>query len=136
MSSINRPLAGPTLSYDLSAEVAQLRSDPMYKQSGKLGRALVKNERFRITLTVLASGETAETHHADSSMSVQVIDGALQVGLQGGDRQLGRGELLFTAPGDARDIRATEDAAVLITISAIGDDFRPTESRTGSGKNP
>ena len=136
MSSINRPLAGPTLSYDLAAEVAQLRSDPMYQQSGKLGRALVKNERFRITLTVLASGQSADTAHADSAMSLQVLDGALQVVLQGGGRELRQGELIFTAPGDAHDIRATEDTAVLITISAQNDDFRPAESRTGSGHNP
>jgi quercetin dioxygenase-like cupin family protein len=133
MSSINRPLAGPTLSYDLAAEAARLRQDPMYRQSGKLGHALVKNGRFRVILTVLAAGQTAETHHADSGMTIQVLEGALQVS---GDGELGPGGFLFTAPGDAHDIRASQDSAILISLSAIGDDFRPEESRAAAGQNP
>jgi quercetin dioxygenase-like cupin family protein len=136
MSSINRPLAGPTLSYDLAAEAARLRGDPMYRQSGKLGHALVKNGRFRVILTVLASGQAAETAHADSSMSIQVLEGALQVRADDGDLELRQGQLIFTAPGDAHDIRATQDSVILITVSAQNDDFRPGESRTGSGSNP
>jgi quercetin dioxygenase-like cupin family protein len=136
MSSINRPLAGPTLSYDLAAEAARLRQDPMYRQSGKLGHALVKNGRFRVILTVLAAGQAAETAHADSSMSIQVLEGSIQVHVDDGDRELGPGELIFTAPGDAHDIRAAKDAVILITVSAQNDDFRPGESRTGSGENP
>jgi quercetin dioxygenase-like cupin family protein len=136
MSSINRPLAGPTLSYDLAAEASRLREDPMYRQSGRLGHALVKNGRFRVILTVLAAGQAAETAHADSSMSIQVLEGSIQVRVDGGDRELGQGELIFTAPGDAHDIRAARDAVILITVSAQNDDFRPGESRTGSGANP
>jgi quercetin dioxygenase-like cupin family protein len=125
MSSINRPLAGPTLSYDLAAEAARLRADPMYRQSGKLGHALVKNGRFRVILTVLAAGQAAETAHADSGMTIQVLEGALQVA---GQRELRQGELIFTAPGDAHDIRATQDAVILISVSAQNDDFRPEAS--------
>ena len=136
MSSINRPLAGPTLSYDLAAEAARLRADPMYRQSGKLGHALVKNGRFRVILTVLAAGQAAETAHADSAMSIQVLEGALQVRADGGDTELGQGQLIFTAPGDAHDIRAARDSVILITVSAQDDDFRPGESKSGSGQNP
>lgn len=136
MSSINRPLAGPTLSYDLAAEAERLRGDPMYRQSGKLGHALVKNGRFRVILTVLAAGQAAETAHADSAMSIQVLEGALQVRADGGDTELGQGQLIFTAPGDAHDIRAARDSVILITVSAQDDDFRPGESKSGSGQNP
>lgn len=136
MSSINRPLAGPTLSYDLAAEAARLREDPMYRQSGKLGHALVKNGRFRAILTVLAAGQAAETANADSGMTIQVLEGALQVRADGGETELGQGQLIFTAPGDAHDIRASRDSVILITVSAEDDDFRPGESNAGSGKNP
>ncbi|HEX8672443.1 MAG TPA: AraC family ligand binding domain-containing protein [Longimicrobium sp.] len=136
MSSINRPLAGPTLSYDLAAEAARLRQDPMYQQSGKLGHALVKNGRFRVILTALAAGQSAETANADSAMSIQVLEGSLQVRADGGEQELRQGQLIFTAPGDAHDIRAAQDSLILITVSAQNDDFRPGESRTGSGANP
>jgi quercetin dioxygenase-like cupin family protein len=55
---------------------------------------------------------------------------------ESGDMELRQGQLIFTAPGDAHDIRATQDSVILITVSAQDDDFRPGESRSGSGSNP
>jgi quercetin dioxygenase-like cupin family protein len=127
MASIERPLTGGTLSYDLRAEAARLREDDSYHRSGRLGRTLAKQGRFRQTLTVLAAGAAAETHHSDSPMSLHVLEGAVHVRLAAGERELRSGEMIFTGPGDAHDIRATQDAAVLITVSAVADDFRPEE---------
>jgi quercetin dioxygenase-like cupin family protein len=129
MASIERPLTGGTLSYDLRAEAARLRDDDSYRRSGRLGRTLAKQGRFRQTLTVLAPGAAAETHHSDSPMSLHVLEGSLRVRLIDGERDLHQGEMIFTGPGDAHDIRATEESAVLITVSAQADDFRPAESR-------
>ena len=129
MASIERPLTGGTLSYDLRAEAARLRDDESYRRSGRLGRTLAKQGRFRQTLTVLSAGTQAETHHSDSPMSLHVLEGALRVRLNDGERELHPGEMIFTGPGDAHDIRASEDAAVLITVSAQSDDFRPGEGR-------
>lgn len=128
MASIDRPLTGGTLSYDLTAEAARLRADDSYRRSGRLGRTLAKQGRFRQTLTVLSAGTSAETHHSDSPMSLHVLEGSLRVRLGDGERELGAGEMVFTGPGDAHDIRAVADAAVLITVSAEGDD-----DRSGSG---
>jgi quercetin dioxygenase-like cupin family protein len=124
MASIERPLTGGTLSYDLRAEAARLREDDSYRRSGRLGRTLAKQGRFRQTLTVLAAGASAETHHSDSPMSLHVLEGTLRVRLVDGEHELRQGEMIFTGPGDAHDIRAGEEAAVLITVSAQADDFR------------
>ena len=132
MASIERPLTGGTLRYDLRAEAARLRDDDSYRRSGRLGRTLAKQGRFRQTLTVLASGAEAETHHSDSPMSLHVLEGSLRVRLSEGERELNAGEMIFTGPGDAHDIRATADATVLITVSAQADDFRPGESRSAA----
>jgi quercetin dioxygenase-like cupin family protein len=129
MPSIDRPLTGGTLSYDLRAEAALLREDDSYRRSGRLGRTLAKQGRFRQTLTVLSAGTPAETAHSDSAMSLHVLEGALRVRVADGERELRQGEMMFTGPGDAHDIRAAEDAVVLITVSAQADDFRPGEGR-------
>jgi quercetin dioxygenase-like cupin family protein len=128
MASIDRPLTGGTLSYDLRAEAARLREDDSYRRSGRLGRTLAKQGRFRQTLTVLAEGAQAETHHSDSPMSLHVLEGSLRVRLSEGERELHQGEMMFTGPGDAHDIRAAQESAVLITVSAQADDFRPGEA--------
>jgi quercetin dioxygenase-like cupin family protein len=129
MPSIDRPLTGGTLSWDLREEAEQLRQDDSYRRSGRLGRTLAKQGRFRQTLTVLAAGASAETHHSDSPMSLHVLEGSLRVRVTDGERELRQGEMMFTGPGDAHDIRASQDAIVLITVSAEADDFRPGEGR-------
>ena len=46
----------------------------------------------------------------------------------GEEYTLNHGQVLFFGPGEAHDIRATEDSALLLTLSAVGDDYRPEES--------
>ncbi len=132
MSSISRPLAGPVMTFDLAALVAELRGEEAYRRSGRAGRTLAKSGRFRVVLVVMSRGLFVGTHQADSPMTLQLVEGALHFRTGEGEYDLKRGELLFFGPGDAHDIRSTEESALLITISAVDDDFRPEESRSGS----
>jgi quercetin dioxygenase-like cupin family protein len=124
MSSINRPLAGPVLTFDLAAQTAEIRAEEAYRRSGKAGRTLAKHGRFRLTLTALTAGGEVGTHQADSPLTVQVLEGALRFRVGGAEHVLRAGEVLFFGPGDAEDIRAVEDSAFLLTLAASGDDFR------------
>jgi quercetin dioxygenase-like cupin family protein len=128
MSSINRPLAGPLLTFDLPALVEELRAEESYERSGRSGRTLAKAGRMRLVLVAMAEGNAIGTHQADSPMTIQVLEGNLQFRADGGEHGLSVGQLLFFGPGDAHDIRAVRPSALLITISAIGDDFEPDVS--------
>jgi quercetin dioxygenase-like cupin family protein len=68
-------------------------------------------------------GNAMGTHQADSPMTLHVLEGALQYRSDGGENRLQEGQVLFFGPGDAHDIRALRASAILLTISAIGDDF-------------
>lgn len=127
MSSINRPLAGPVLAFDLDEQIAALRAEEPYRRSGRAGRTLAKSGRFRLVLTAMHKGNEIGTHQADSPMTLQVVKGALHFRTNGEEYALNVGQVLFFGPGEAHDIRATEDSALLLTISAIGDDYRPEE---------
>lgn len=124
MSSINRPLAGPMLTFDLAEQLEILRGEDAFRHSGRAGRTLVHAGRLRVTLLVLASGYLIGTHQADSPMTLQVLSGGLRFRTGDGDQELREGQLLFFGPGDAHDIRATEDSALLLTLAAVGDDFK------------
>ncbi len=63
-------------------------------------------------------------------MTLQVVEGGLRFRTDGQEYTLSAGQVLFFGPGEAHDIRADQDSALLITVSAIGDDYRPGE--TGS----
>jgi quercetin dioxygenase-like cupin family protein len=128
MSSINRPLTGPSLTFRLPEQIAELRREEAYLRSGRAGRTLAKSGRFRLTLVAVADGVVIGTHQAESPMTLQVVQGGLHYRDAGGEYELREGDVLFFGPGDAEDIRATAETALLITISAVGDDFQPGES--------
>lgn len=136
MPSINRPLAGPSLTFRLADQLRELRGEEAYRRSGRAGRTLTKSGRLRVVLLAVGADVLIGTHQADSPMTLQVVEGGLRFRDEGGEHELGRGDLLFFGPGNAEDIRATADSALLITISAVDDDYRPEESDSGSGLNP
>lgn len=124
MSTISRPLAGPSLTFRLSEELQTLRQDEAYTRSGRAGRTLVKDERFRVVLLAVADQMDIGTHKADSPMTLHVVEGGLRYRDAGGQYELRAGDLLFFGPGQAEDIRAIADSALLLTLSATNDDFK------------
>ncbi len=122
MSSINRPLAGPMLTFRLADQLRELRTDEAYQRSGRAGRTLTKSGRLRVTLVALAEGCEVGTHQADSPLTLQVLEGHIRYRADGAEHELGEGELLYFGAGDAHDITATRQTALLLTLSAVGDD--------------
>lgn len=125
MSSISRPLAGPVLAFDLPGQLEELRGEEAYSRSGRAGRTLAKSGRFRLVLVAMAEGNTIGTHQADSPLTIHVLEGGIDFRLEGAEHSLREGEVIFFGPGEAHDIRAQRPSALLLTISAIGDDFAP-----------
>ncbi len=120
MSPITRALTGENLSFDLDEQIAQLRQDGSYARSGRVGRTLVKAGPLRLTLTLIAAGVEVGTHQAASPMTIHVVQGRLRYRVDDEEFELGQGEVLFFGPGHAQDIRALEDTALLLTITAEG----------------
>ncbi len=117
MSSLTRPLAGPSLTYDLAAHIDELRTSENYVRSGRVGRTLVKAGPLRVTLVVIREGVDIGTHHAATPMTLHAIEGRLRYRVDDETAELGHGEVLFFGPGHAQDILALEDTALLLTIT-------------------
>ncbi len=124
MSSINRSLAGPMLTFDLEQQLGELQREDAYQRSGRAGRTLAKSGRLRVVLVALATDTVIGTHQVDSPMTLHILKGHIRYRAGAEQHELRQGELLFFGPGDAHDIRATEESALLLTLSAIGDDFQ------------
>jgi quercetin dioxygenase-like cupin family protein len=122
MTPIERSLAGPVMIFDLAEQLGELRRDEAYRRSRRVGRTLAKSGRLRLTLVALGAGIEVGTHHADSPLTIQLLEGRLTFRAEGQDHELRAGQALFFGPGDAHDIRAIEESALLLTISAIGED--------------
>jgi quercetin dioxygenase-like cupin family protein len=122
MSPMERTLDAPMMLFDLQPELERLRRKESYRRTGRLGRTLAKSGRLRLVLVALDDSVEVGTHHADSPMTIQVVEGRLGFRVGTRDYELRAGQVLFFGPGDAHDIRALEESALLLTLAAIGDD--------------
>jgi quercetin dioxygenase-like cupin family protein len=125
MSTLNRPLTGPMMTFDLHMQIEELRSDESYRRTGRLGRTLTKSGRLRLVLVALEESIEIGTHHAESPMTIQPVEGAIRYQVGGVEHTLKAGEVLFFGAGEAQDIRATERTALLLTLSAVDADATP-----------
>jgi quercetin dioxygenase-like cupin family protein len=122
MSPMQRSLSEPMMTFDLQPTLQELRRDESYTRSGRLGRTLARSGRLRMVLVALNSGIEVGTHQADSPMTIQVLEGRIGFRVGGASHELSAGQVLFFMPGEAHDIRALDESALLLTISAIGED--------------
>jgi quercetin dioxygenase-like cupin family protein len=77
----------------------------------------VKAGPLVLTVTVIRDGVEVGTHHAETPMTLQVLEGGLHYRIGEDDSVLERGEFLFFGPGHAQDIAARGDTALLLTIT-------------------
>jgi quercetin dioxygenase-like cupin family protein len=117
MPSIQRPLSGDVLVFDLGDE-RRLSADPtILGRSGRNARTLVKDGPLRVTLVVLAAGGEIAEHHADGPILVQPIDGRIRFTVQGQTHDLRPGQALVAGVGIPHSVAAPEGGAFLLTVA-------------------
>lgn len=110
------PLGSPMLTFDLNAEIKRLREEDAW-QGGRDSKTLVKNQDFRIVLTVLKADALLHEHKATGRISVQVLSGHIQMHVQDKVFDLPAGHLLALDRAVPHDVKALEDSAFLLTIA-------------------
>jgi quercetin dioxygenase-like cupin family protein len=115
--SLERPLDGPQLSFDMAAEVDRLRREAQWTESGHNAITLAKYPDMRLVLAVLRSGKRMATHEPDERVSIQVLFGRLRVRAGKQTLDLRQAHLLAVDRAQAHEIEALEDAAFLLTVS-------------------
>jgi quercetin dioxygenase-like cupin family protein len=118
------PLECPVLSFDLNAEIEQLRQEAVW-QGGRNAKTLVKHSDFRVVLTVLKSGARLHEHRAVGRISVHIVAGHVRVHVESKVVDLPAGHLLALEREIAHDVEALEDSAFLLTIAWPESVIRP-----------
>ena len=109
-------LQSPLLSFDLNAEIAQLRGENGW-QGGRNSKTLVKHSDFRVVLTVLKSNARLHEHRAAGRISVQAIAGHIRMHVEEKTIDLPVGHMLALERALPHDVEALEDSAFLLTIA-------------------
>jgi quercetin dioxygenase-like cupin family protein len=102
--------------FDLPSEIASAETRKPWP-TGVYSKTLVKEDDLRVVLSIMEPGAQMKSHHADGSMSVQVLRGAIRLRAEEGDHLLRSGQILTLLPSICHDVRASEPSVVLFTLS-------------------
>ncbi len=86
-------------------------------QMGHTARTLFKKSDFRMVLISMEKGSVLKEHHADGTISVQVLKGSLRFTAQGGTHILQTSSLAALGASIKHEVEALEESAFLLTIA-------------------
>lgn len=102
--------------FDLAQEIADATSEKPW-QAGHHAKTLFKKHDFRVVLVTMERGAHMKEHHADGTISVQVLKGKIRMNVGGKPHELDAGNLFTLAASIRHDVEALDDSAFLLTIS-------------------
>jgi quercetin dioxygenase-like cupin family protein len=102
--------------FDLLKEIADSEQKKPW-QSGHNARTLFKKHDFRIVLITMEAAARMKQHHADGTISIQVIKGLIRVTVHGKPHDLHAGNLFTLGASIRHDVEAVDESAFLLTIS-------------------
>jgi len=79
--------------------------------------ALFKSVDLEVIRLVLRAGKSLPSHKVPGELTIQCLEGALDVAVEGRSQVLRAGQLLYLAGGVPHAVRALEDASALVTIA-------------------
>lgn len=117
MPSIERPLSGDVLVFDVEEERQRAADPSLLERSGRNARTLLKSGPLRVTLVVLAAGGEVAEHRADGPITVQPVQGRIRFTADGRDYDIGPGEILSAGPGIRHRVTSEQGATFLLTLA-------------------
>jgi quercetin dioxygenase-like cupin family protein len=102
--------------FDLNQEIADAANKKPW-QAGHSAKTLFKKHDFRVVLINMERGAHMKEHHADGTISVQVLKGKIRMNVGGKPHELSVGNLFTLAASIRHDVEALDDSAFLLTIS-------------------
>jgi quercetin dioxygenase-like cupin family protein len=86
-------------------------------RSGATTAALFKASDLEVIRLVLPAGKSLPPHKVAGEITVQCIEGRIDVSAEGRSHVLAAGELLYLRGGVMHGVLALEDASALVTIA-------------------
>ena len=115
MSPVQHRISGAALSFSLENEMRLLR-DELAKAPARIGRTLVKDGSLRVTLVGIRADHGMHEHRAAGPVTIQVLEGAVEVSAEGKQWPLHVGELLALDGGVTHAVASAQGGVFLLTV--------------------
>jgi quercetin dioxygenase-like cupin family protein len=90
--------------------------------SGTVSTSLIKTDRIQLLHMVLAPHQDQPMHHVDDECTIHCLEGAVDVIMGVGVRQLRPGNVIVLPAKEQHALKAREQSAVLVTLLLRGGD--------------
>jgi quercetin dioxygenase-like cupin family protein len=102
--------------FDLLQEIAGSEQKKPWP-SGLYSKTLFKKHDLRVVLISMQDAAHMKEHHADGTLSIQVLKGHIRVSVNGKPHDLPTGTLFTLGRSIRHDVEAKGESAFLLTIS-------------------
>jgi quercetin dioxygenase-like cupin family protein len=111
-------LSGEALLFDLKADTETVLAEARSSNAGRAARTLVKQGPLRLTIVGFKSGARLADHKAAGPVSIQVLEGALDVAVGQRSEKLDKGRMLVLDADVEHSLTAgSADAVILLGIT-------------------
>jgi len=86
------------------------------KIESTLSRALYKSKRLQVFRMFLEAGKVIPEHQVPGELTVQCLEGSVELSVKGVIRLMRPGDLICVAGGAAHALKGVEDGSVLVTL--------------------
>jgi quercetin dioxygenase-like cupin family protein len=102
--------------FDLLKEIADSEQKKPW-QAGHHAKTLFKKHDLRVVLITMEAAARMKEHHADGTISIQVLKGHIRISIHGKPHDLHVGNLFTLAASIRHEVEALDESAFLLTIS-------------------
>jgi quercetin dioxygenase-like cupin family protein len=118
--------------FDLPKEMADAERKKPWP-SGIYAKTLFKKHDLRVVLISMQNAAHMKEHHADGTLSIQVLKGQIRVSVNGKLYGLPGGSLFTLGHSIRHDVEAKSDSVFLLTISWPSDEELAAMKHRGYG---
>lgn len=115
MSPVRHPVSGSPLAVSLADEMRVIREE-LEKSTTRVARTLIKDGAVRVVVIGIRPGGALAEHKAEGPITIQVLEGSLELEAEGKRTPLGVGMLLHLGGGVPHAVRSAQGAFFLLTI--------------------
>ena len=107
---------GGLIAVDVRAEIARLKGEPAWANNDRHGSSLVKGDGINVALMMLKKGAKLQEHHTRAPITVNVIEGRINLIVKGKTQILTPGMIAALDRAIEHSIDALEESAIVLTV--------------------
>ena len=112
---VQHPVTGPTLAFSLQEQI-QIVKRELEEYPTRAGRTIVKEGTLTVTLVAVKPGGELRPHKADGPITVQVLEGEIEVQSGGNSQTLPVGTLVAFNSGIVHGVTAPRGGIFLLSV--------------------